>query len=84
MAKNEKTGRAAASAAAKTLRNPNASTAAKSAAGSALTQRGSAKEVTSKAAASKASAVLRSSTASKAAKSAAASALTQRMGKRGR
>lgn len=82
MANNEKTGKAAASAAAKTLRNVNASPAAKSAAGSALTQRGSSKEVTSKAAASKAAKVLSSPSASKAAKSAAASALTQRPGQR--
>ncbi len=84
MPKKETTGRAAASAAAKTLRNPKASAPAKSAAGSALTQRGSPKEVTSAAAASKAAKVLRSASASKAAKSAAGSALTQRPGRRGR
>jgi hypothetical protein len=39
MAKNEKTGKAAGKAAAQVLRNPNSSKAAKSAAGSALTQR---------------------------------------------
>lgn len=39
MAKNEKTGKAAGSAASKVLRDPHASKAAKSAAGSALTQR---------------------------------------------
>lgn len=83
MAKSEKTSRAAASAAARTLSNPKASAVAKSAAGSALTQKGS-KEVTSAAAASKASATLRSPTASKAARSAAASALTQRPSKLGR
>jgi hypothetical protein len=83
MAKNEKTGRAAASAAGRTLSNPLASAAAKSAAGSALTQRGS-NEVTSKAAASKAAKTLSSATASKAAKSAAGSALAQRPGRRGR
>lgn len=38
MAKNEKTGPKAAANASKTLRNPNASKAAKSAAGSALSQ----------------------------------------------
>jgi hypothetical protein len=39
MAKNERTGKAAGSNASKVLRDPNASKAAKSAAGSALTQR---------------------------------------------
>lgn len=39
MAKNEKTGKRAGSAASKVLRNPKSSKAAKSAAGSALTQR---------------------------------------------
>lgn len=75
---NEQTGKAAASAAAKVLRNPNASVAAKSAAGSALTQRASQVEQTSKAAASKAAKVLANPNSSVAAKSAAASALTQR------
>jgi hypothetical protein len=83
MSKSERTSRAAASAAGRTLSNPKASAAVKSAAASALTQRGSS-EVTSKAAASKAAKVLSSPTASKAAKSAAGSALTQRPGKRGR
>lgn len=77
---NEKTSRKAASAAAKVLSNPKSTPAAKSAAGSALTQRGST-EVTGKAAASKAAKVLSSPTASKAAKSAAGSALTQRPSK---
>jgi len=39
MAKNEKTGKRAGTAASKVLRDPKASKAAKSAAGSALTQR---------------------------------------------
>lgn len=82
VAKSGKTGRGAASAAGKTLSSSKSSPAAKSAAGSALTQRGSAKEVTSKATASKAAKVLSSPTASKAAKSAAGSALTQRPGRR--
>ncbi len=78
---SEVTGKRAASAAARTLRNPNASKAAKSAAGSALTQRSSGQknsEVTSKKAASAAAKTLRNPNASKAAKSAAGSALTQR------
>ena len=78
---NEKTGRKAASTAAKVLRNPKSTAAAKSAAGSALTQRNSPKEVTSKAAASKAGKVLANPKSSKAAKSAAGSALTQRPAK---
>ncbi|MBX9591783.1 MAG: hypothetical protein K2X43_21025 [Hyphomonadaceae bacterium] len=65
------------------MSNPNASTAAKSAAGSALTQRRST-EVTSAKAASAAARTLANPRASAAAKSAAASALTQRAGKRGR
>lgn len=81
---SEKTGQKAASAAGRVLSNPKSSSAAKSAAGSALTQRGSTKETTSKAAASKAAKVLSSPTASKAAKSAAGSALTQRPGKKAR
>jgi hypothetical protein len=39
MGKNEKTGKAAGTAASKVLRNPNSSKAAKSAAASALSQR---------------------------------------------
>lgn len=77
----ESTGKRAASAAARTLRNPSASKAAKSAAGSALTQRKST-EVTSRKAASAAAKTLRSPSASKAAKSAAGSALTQRPNRR--
>ena len=73
----ESTGKRAASAAGRTLRSPTVSKAAKSAAGSALTQRKST-EVTGKKSASAAAKTLRSPTASKAAKSAAGSALTQR------
>jgi hypothetical protein len=78
--KPETTSPSAASKASATLRNPKASPAAKSAAGSALTQVRSPAETTSKGAGSKASATLRSPTASPAAKSAAGSALTQRPG----
>jgi len=76
----EKTGKGAASQAAKVLHNPNASTAAKSAAGSALTQRRS-NEVTGVKAASAVGKTLSNPSASKSAKSAAASALTQREGR---
>lgn len=75
--RSESTGKRAATAASRTLRSPIASKAAKSAAGSALTQVRSS-EVTGKRAASAAAKTLRSRTASKAAKSAAGSALTQR------
>ena len=78
---SESTGKAAAAAASKVLRSPTATKAEKTAAGSALNQRGGT-EVTGKKAAAAASEVLRSPTASKAAKSAAASALTQRPGKK--
>ena len=78
MAKKEVTGKRVASAASKVLRNPSASKAAKSAAGSALSQTKAPKKVTSAKAGSAASKVLRRSGASKAAKSAAGSALTQR------
>tara|TARA_R110002020_G_scaffold145584_4_gene319026 strand:+ start:4357 stop:4605 length:249 start_codon:yes stop_codon:yes gene_type:complete len=81
MAKNEKTGKRAATAASKTLRSPNASKSVKSAAGSALAQSKTSK-VTSKPAASRAAKALRNPKASKAAKSAAGSALTQRPGKK--
>lgn len=77
----ESTGKRAASAAAQTLRNPNASKAAKSAAGSALTQRKST-EVTSAKVASAAAKTLRNPNAGKAARSAAGSALTQRPNRR--
>jgi hypothetical protein len=77
----ESTGKKAASAAGKTLSNPNASKAAKSAAASALTQYKS-KEVTGAKAASNAGKTLANPNSSKAAKSAAASALTQRANKK--
>ena len=76
-AAKERTSKAAASAAGRTLRSPTAGKPAKSAAGSALTQKGS-NEVTSKKSASAASKTLRNPRASKAAKSAAGSALTQK------
>lgn len=76
----ESTGKKAATAAAKTLRNPEANKDAKSAAGSALTQRKST-EITGKKAASAAAKTLRNPKASKSAKSAAGSALTQRPNK---
>lgn len=79
MSKNkEVTGKKAASAASKVLRKPNASKAAKSAAGSALSQRKAPARVTSKPAATAASKVLRKTASSKSAKTAAGSALTQR------
>ena len=73
----ESTSKPAASAAGRTLRNPNVSKAAKSAAGSALSQRKSTK-VTGSKAGSAASKTLRNPSASKSAKSAAGSTLTQR------
>jgi len=77
MASNPRqTGRAAASAASKTLRSGTATPAQKSAAGSALAQTGN-RDQTGRAAASAASATLRSSSATKSQKSAAASALSQ-------
>jgi hypothetical protein len=75
---SRETGKKAASKASEVLRNPNASSSAKSAAGSALTQRKAIKEETSSTAATKASETLRNPNASSAAKSAAASALSQR------
>lgn len=78
MANQEQTSKAAASRSAKVLGDPKASAAAKSAAGSALTQRATQVEQTSRKAASAASNVLRDPKASAAEKSAAASALTQR------
>lgn len=79
MAKNrEVTGKHAATAASKVLRNPNASKTAKSAADSALSQRKAPAKVTSGKAATAASKTLHTSSASKSAKSAAGSALTQR------
>lgn len=81
---SRETGKKAATRASAVLRNPDASAAAKSAAGSALTQRKAVLEVTSANAASKASQVMRSPNASAAAKSAAASALSQRARGKGR
>ena len=78
MANREQTGKAAASKAAKVLRDPGASQAAKSAAASTLTQRGTQLEQTGKAAASAAAKVLGDPKSTPAQKSAAASALTQR------
>ena len=78
MANREQSGQAAASRAAKVLKDPNSSAAAKSAAGSTLTQRATQIEQTSRAAASAASSVLRNPNSTSAEKSAAASALTQR------
>ena len=80
MAKSEKTGKSAASNAARVLRDPESSPIEKSAAGSALTQltrSDSEDEHTSKKAASAAGKVLRDPNSSSAAKSAAGSALTQ-------
>lgn len=83
MAKNkEVTGKRAASAASKVLRDPNASKAVKSAAGSALSQRKAPEKVTSKASGAAASKVLTMTSSSKAAKTASGSALTQRPNKR--
>lgn len=82
MAQNkETTGKRAASVASKVLRNPNTSKAAKSAAGSALSQRKAPDKVTSKSVATAASKVLRKSSSSKSAKTASGSALTQRPSK---
>lgn len=78
MARNESTGKKAATAASKVLNDPKASKAAKTAAASALTQSKSKTEVTSVKAASAASKVLNNPKSSKAAKTAAASALTQK------
>ncbi len=76
--KTEVTGKKAASAASKVLRTPGASKAAKSAAGSTLSQTKAPKRVTSPKAAKAASKTLRSSGASKSARSSAGSALTQK------
>ena len=81
MAKSESTSKKVASSASKVLRSKTASTAEKSVAASALTQKGS-KETTSAKVAASASKILRDPKASKAAKSAAASALTQKVKKK--
>lgn len=78
MPNKEQTGKAAASKAAKVLRNPKSSAGAKSAAASTLTQRGTQLEQTSAAVASKAAKVLGNPKSSASERSAAASALTQR------
>lgn len=80
--KSEVTGKRAASAASKVLRDPNASKSAKSAAGSALSQRKAPSKVTSKSSGAAASKVLKRSSSSKAAKTASGSALTQRPNRR--
>jgi len=77
MAKGKQTSAGAASKAGKTLASKTATPAQKSAAASALTQKGSS-EMTGKGAASKAGKTLGSKGASSASKSAAASALAQR------
>lgn len=82
MKKPEVTTSKAASAASKTLQDPNASKTAKSAAGSALSQTKAPQKVTSPGAASSASKTLSNAAASNAAKSAAGSALTQKPGKK--
>lgn len=80
--KTEVTGKKAATAASKVLRNPKTSKAAKSAAGSALSQRKAPPKVTSAKAATAASKTLRNKSTSKTSKTAAGSALTQRPGKK--
>lgn len=81
MAAKSKTGSKVASTAAKVLKDPKASAAAKSVAASALTQKGST-EATSAKVASTASKVMKDPKASAAAKSTAASALSQKAGKK--
>lgn len=81
MSKKEVTSKGAASKAAKTLSDPKSNKAAKSAAGSALSQRNAPNKQTSSAAGKSASKTLSSPTAKKAAKSAAGSALAQRPSK---
>jgi hypothetical protein len=77
MAKSEVTSRRAASVASKVLRDGGSSKSAKSAAGSALSQR-STTNTTSSRAATAASKALNSSGSSKSARTAAGSALTQK------
>lgn len=77
----ERTSSKVASQASKTLQNPNASATAKSLAGSALAQAGTAK-VTSPAVAQKASAALQDGRTSAATKTLAGSTLTQKPGRR--
>lgn len=80
--KREVTSRTAAYAASKVLRSSDGSKSAKSAAGSALSQRNAPPKVTSASAASAASKALRNPNSSKLAKTSAGSALTQRAGKK--
>jgi len=80
--KTEVTGKKAATAASKVLRNPDSSKTAKSAAGSALSQTKSPSKVTSMNAATAASKTLSNKSTSKTSKTAAGSALTQRPGKK--
>lgn len=78
MKKSEVTSKRAATAASTILRNEGSSKTAKSAAGSALSQRKAPAKVTSSMAATAASKTLHSSSASKTAKTSAGSALTQK------
>ncbi|MBL7004356.1 MAG: hypothetical protein ISR69_10055 [Gammaproteobacteria bacterium] len=80
--KSEVTSKRAATAASKVLQNPNTSKAAKSAAGSALSQRKAPVKVSSAKAATAASKTLSSSSTSKKAKTSAGSALTQKPDKK--
>ena len=82
MAKREITGKRAASAASKVLRNKGSNKSTKSAAGSALSQTKAPNRVTSSKAGSAASKTLRNSKSNKSSKSAAGSALTQRPNRR--
>lgn len=82
MAKNERTSPSVARKASAVLTNPNASPRAKSVAGSALAQAGTAK-VTSPSVASKASRIARDGRSSSTNKSIAGSVLTQKPGRRG-
>jgi hypothetical protein len=75
---SRQTSKSVASKAARTLGNPRSSASEKAAAGSALTQYRSAKEVSGTRAASRASQVLRDPTSTKTEKSVAASTLSQR------
>ena len=76
-----KTGKTAAKKASAVMRNKSTAPKSKSAAGSALAQRGTTKKTTAKTA-KKASAALRDGRSGKATKSAAGSALSQRKGKK--
>lgn len=72
------TGKRAASAGSRTIRNSSTGSKSKTAGGSALSQRKAPKKTTSARAASSASSVLRDGRTSKASKKAAGSALSQR------